>query len=84
MSLEEDDHQLLDSPRATHITGAEIELQPHTITITTSPSAIAANETSSRVGTPLLQPSASVSSTVASNIFGPEVITRSSSMPVRR
>ncbi|XP_057513555.1 MLO-like protein 11 [Actinidia eriantha] len=84
MSLEEDDHQLLDSPRTTHNTGPEIELQPHTITITTSPSPVAANETSSRVGTPLLQPSASVSSTVASSIFQTEVITRSLSMPVRR
>ncbi|KAK9266211.1 hypothetical protein L1049_000755 [Liquidambar formosana] len=81
LSIEEDDHQLLDSLETGTITDSEIELQPAPI-ITTSPSPIA-SETSSRVGTPLLRPSASVSSTVAVN-FHTEGIPRSSSMPIRR
>ncbi|CAK9183028.1 unnamed protein product [Ilex paraguariensis] len=81
LSVEEDDHQLLDSPRVAHGAGREIELQPSTI-ITASPAGVA-NETASRAGTPLLRPSASVSSTVSLG-FLPEGFTRSSSMPVRR
>ncbi|KAF5949722.1 hypothetical protein HYC85_011715 [Camellia sinensis] len=65
LSVEEDDQRLLDSPRAgAHGAATEIELQPHTIIIPSSPSPFA-NETSSRAGTPLLRPSASVSSTVS-------------------
>ncbi|KAA8523878.1 hypothetical protein F0562_010301 [Nyssa sinensis] len=81
LSVEEDDHQLLDSPRAAPDACTEIELQPHII-ISTNPSSVA-NETSSRVGTPLLRPCASVSPSVMSS-FEPEGITRSSSMPARR
>lgn len=83
MSVEEDDRQLLDSPRAPHGAAAEIELQPPTIVITNSPSPIA-NENSSRVGTPLLRPSASISSTSAPRHLMPELFTRSSSMPHRK
>ncbi|KAL3820952.1 hypothetical protein ACJIZ3_006857 [Penstemon smallii] len=72
LSVEEyDDSQLLDSPRFAHQEkSAEIELQQ----VTTI------NETSSRVGTPLLRPSASISSPVSLRIL-PEMIPRSSSMP---
>ncbi|CAL5402985.1 unnamed protein product [Camellia sinensis] len=83
MSLEEDDHQLLDSPQvAAPAADAEIELQCHPIIITTSPFPIA-NEASSRISTPLLRPCASVSSSVSSRILQQE-FTRSSSMPARR
>ncbi|KAK2992978.1 hypothetical protein RJ640_004490 [Escallonia rubra] len=81
LSLEEDDHQMLDSPRAAPGAGAEIELQ-HRIGITTGHSPVA-NETSSRVGTPLLRPSASVSSSSPADLL-PDNITRSLSMPNRR
>lgn len=80
MSLEEDDHQLLDIPETAGGPSTEIELQPAS-TITSLASV--ANETSSRIGTPLLRPSASVSSPVVSD-FHMEGITRSSSMPLRR
>ncbi|KAK4484891.1 hypothetical protein RD792_007494 [Penstemon davidsonii] len=72
LSVEEyDDSQLLDSPRFAHQEkSADIELQQ----VTTI------NETSSRVGTPLLRPSASISSPVSLRIL-PEMIARSSSMP---
>ncbi|GLT83360.1 hypothetical protein SLE2022_016530 [Rubroshorea leprosula] len=61
MSLEEDDHQVLDIPETGNATHTEIELQtPPTVTYSPTP---VANETSSRISTPLLRPSASVSST---------------------
>lgn len=78
VSVEEFDHHELDSPRAPH-EGLEIELQPHMTCDLESP--FVANENSSRVGTPLLRPCASVSSS-ASPSFVPEIFTRSSSMPV--
>ncbi|KAL9298127.1 hypothetical protein ACSQ67_024023 [Phaseolus vulgaris] len=68
LSIEEDD-QLIDAP--------EVELQPVTA-VTSTPSPIA-NETSSRVVTPLLRPSASISSVHSSSKA--EVIIRCSSMP---
>ncbi|KAM7495470.1 hypothetical protein LguiB_030079 [Lonicera macranthoides] len=81
LSVEEDDHQLLYSPRAFHGAAVtEIEMQPANFT---SPSPPAANETSSRIGTPLLRPSASISSSVSPS-FVLESVTRSSSMPARR
>ncbi|KAL6956982.1 Mlo14p, partial [Sarracenia purpurea var. burkii] len=84
LSVEEDDHQLLDSPRAAApATNSEIELLSHTNIFTKSPFPIA-NETSSRVGTPLLRPYASISSAVSPQYLHPEVFTRSSSMPIRR
>ncbi|KAK3017563.1 hypothetical protein RJ639_006630 [Escallonia herrerae] len=81
LSLEEDDHQVLDSPRAAPGAGAEIELQ-HLTVISTGHSPVA-NETSSRVGTPLLRPSASISSSSPATLL-PDNITRSLSMPSRR
>lgn len=81
MSIEEDDHELLDAPGTAAGACTEIELQPASA-ISTSPSPPAANETSSRVGTPLLRPSASVSSSVTLTLKG-EGILRSSSMPTR-
>lgn len=77
----EDDHQLLDSPRGYNDTAGAIEMQGSTNIV--SPSPPLANETSSRIGTPLLRPSASISSTV-SHSLEMEIVTRSSSMPARR
>ncbi|XP_014492170.1 MLO-like protein 11 isoform X1 [Vigna radiata var. radiata] len=71
LSIEEDD-QLIDAP--------EVELQPVNA-VTSTPSPIA-NETSSRVATPLLRPSASISSAHSSSKA--EVILRCSSMPSGR
>lgn len=80
MSLEEEDHQLLDIPEIGDGPVTQIELQPAFISVSPGP---VANETSSRVGTPLLRPSASVSSSETPNL-NVEGIPRSSSMPVRR
>ncbi|KAJ6301516.1 hypothetical protein OIU77_015760 [Salix suchowensis] len=79
MSLEEDDHLLLDIPEIGDGPVTQIELQPAFISVSPGPDA---NETSSRAGTPLLRPSASVSSSETLN-FHVEGIPRSSSMPVR-
>ncbi|KAL4589086.1 hypothetical protein LXL04_001988 [Taraxacum kok-saghyz] len=81
ISVEELDQQQheLDSPRAhgsTRGEGLEIELPPRG-------GNFSANENSSRVGTPLLRPCASVSSS-ASPSFVPEHITRSASLPAQR
>lgn len=78
LSIEEDD-QLIDTP-GDPATGPEVELQPVT-TVTSSPSPIA-NETSSRAVTPLLRPSASISSVQCSSKT--EAIPRCSSMPSGR
>ncbi|KAI3466125.1 hypothetical protein Pfo_022788 [Paulownia fortunei] len=78
ISVEEDDNQFIDSPRFAPQSGAQIELQPTTIAM--SGHLPVANETSSRVGTPLLRPSASVSSPLSLRILS-ETIPRSSSMP---
>lgn len=80
MSLEEYDHQLVDIPETTNGTDTEIELQPPNDS-TTPP---VANETSSRISTPLLRPSASISSSATPPYFLTEVISRSYSMPPRR
>lgn len=79
-SLDEDDHQLLDSPRPTHV-ATEIELQPPTIVI--SGHSPVADETSSRIGTPLLRPYASISSSISPRLM-PETLTRSNSTPLRK
>uniref|UniRef100_A0A6M2F094 MLO-like protein n=1 Tax=Populus davidiana TaxID=266767 RepID=A0A6M2F094_9ROSI len=79
MSLEEDDHQLLDIRDIADGPVTQIELQPAFISVSPGP---VANETSSMVGTPLLRPSASVSSSETPNL-NVEGIHRSSSMPVR-
>ena len=71
LSIEEDD-QLIDTP--------EVELQPATA-VTATPSPIA-NETSSRAVTPLIRPSASISSVQCSSKA--EAIPRCSSMPSGR
>lgn len=78
ISVEEDDHEFIDSPRFGSQSGAQIELQPTTMAI--GGQSPVANETSSRIGTPLLRPSASISSHVALRVL-PETVTRSSSMP---
>lgn len=79
MSLEEDDHQLLDIRDIADGPVTQIELQPAFISVSPGP---VANETSSRACTPLLRPSASVSSSETPNL-NVEGIHRSSSMPVR-
>ncbi|CAN1243173.1 MLO-like protein 11 [Linum perenne] len=81
MSLEEDDHRCLDLAEATAHLGNDIELQPTSHTAATSPLGPVANETSSRAATPLLRPSASISSTVASRMIGEDSFPRSASMP---
>lgn len=81
MSLDEDDHQLFDEPTNPTDGCTEIELQGAPPTIVISPRV--ANETSSRVGTPLLRPSASLSSSSPGN-FHADVFSRCSSMPARR
>ncbi|OWM81405.1 hypothetical protein CDL15_Pgr007443 [Punica granatum] len=85
MSLEEDDHdqQLLDGPADNgNLPCPEIELQQHASpTIVISPPV--ANEASSRVGTPLLRPSASISSSTPTS-FNPASVMRCLSMPARR
>ncbi|XP_054815221.1 MLO-like protein 11 isoform X2 [Prosopis cineraria] len=82
LPVEEDD-RLMDVPQITTdlATGTGIELQPVGASAA-SPSPMA-NETSSRATTPLLRPSASVSSAIRFN-FSAEIITRSSSMPTSR
>lgn len=81
MSLDEDDHHLLDMPEDTIGTGNEVELQPHSVDAS-SPTP-AANENSSRIGTPLLRPSASISTQTTSD-FHVEGLSRSYTMPARR
>ncbi|KAI7734818.1 hypothetical protein M8C21_027455 [Ambrosia artemisiifolia] len=87
ISVEEYDHHEVDSPRAGLAPGEglEIELQPHSVLMMGgSGSSLVANENSCRAGTaPLLRPCASVCSS-ASPSFVPEIVTRSSSLPVQR
>ena len=82
LSLEEDD-QIIDTPGTgpDHVTGTEVELQP--VTAVTSTPSPAANEASSRAATPLLRPSASISSSVPFSSRA-EAIPRCSSMPIGR
>lgn len=80
MSVEEDDNRLFDTPETVHRGCMEIEIPPASH-ITLDPSPVA-NETSSRAGTPLLRPSASVSASVALHLH-PEGTLRSSSNTLR-
>lgn len=80
MSVEEDDIRLFDTPETVHGGCMEIEIPPASL-ITLDPSPVA-NETSSRAGTPLLRPSASVSASVALHLH-PEGTLRSSSNTLR-
>ncbi|XP_057951573.1 MLO-like protein 11 isoform X2 [Malania oleifera] len=79
MSVEEYDHQLVDCSENPIDTCTEIVLQPASI----DASPPVANENSSRAGTPLLRPSASISST-ASFSFQNECLPRSPSLPIKR
>ncbi|PPS05470.1 hypothetical protein GOBAR_AA15173 [Gossypium barbadense] len=79
MSLEEDDHRLIDIHEDDKDTYNEVELQPPP-NVTSTPSPAFANESSSRVGTPLLRPSSSVSASTISKLQK-EDFQRSSSMP---
>ncbi|GMI63666.1 MILDEW RESISTANCE LOCUS O 11 [Hibiscus trionum] len=79
LSLEEDDHRLIDVHEANDGTYTEIELQPPP-NVTSGPAPI---RTSSSVGMPLLRTSASVSASTISR-FQNEDFRRSSSMPVTR
>lgn len=80
VSVEEyDDDQLIDSPRFVPRSGQQIEMQPTSIVIMSGHSPVA-NETSSRIGTPLLRQSASISSPVSLRI-PPEMVARSYSLP---
>ncbi|KAK9938162.1 hypothetical protein M0R45_014917 [Rubus argutus] len=77
VSVEEDDRAFFDGPATDANMHNGVELQPLT-SVMSSPSLVG-NETSSRVGTPLLRPSASVSASVTLN-FQPETVPRSASM----
>ncbi|KAK8647923.1 hypothetical protein V6N13_121647 [Hibiscus sabdariffa] len=79
LSLEEDDHRLIDVHEASDGTYTELELQPQP-NVTPGPAPI---ENSSRVGMPLLRTSASVSASTISMIQN-EDFRRSTSMPVTR
>ncbi|KAI4342479.1 hypothetical protein MLD38_027106 [Melastoma candidum] len=87
MSLDEDDRGLADEPSITIDKGGEVELHiqqsPEEIPLPiTSP--LAANETtSSKAGTPLLRPCASVSTTTASQDFHEIILERSMSLPAK-
>ncbi|KAL3639863.1 MLO-like protein 11 [Castilleja foliolosa] len=74
----EDDH-LNDFPRFTPHSDSLIELQQTNIGFGSGQSPVP-NETSSRIGTPLLRPSASISSPITQGISH-ELVPRSSSMP---
>ncbi|KAL0362699.1 UNVERIFIED_CONTAM: MLO-like protein 11 [Sesamum calycinum] len=78
ISVEEYDDDMLDSPRFPPQADAETELQPPSVA--SNGHRTVPNETSSRFGTPLLRPSASISSSVSPTIV-PETIQRSSTMP---
>ncbi|KAL7103605.1 hypothetical protein ACP275_08G190000 [Erythranthe tilingii] len=89
ISVEEyndDTNELTDSPRFSLQSRSQVELQPTFTNAAASdqsppPSAVVvANETSSRIGTPLLRPYDSISSPVSLRI-PPEMVPRSSSMP---
>ncbi|XP_048498718.1 MLO-like protein 14 isoform X4 [Beta vulgaris subsp. vulgaris] len=79
MSLDDDDNHLLDIPESGPVGQSEIELQSLSAADASPP---VTNETSSRVGTPLLRPSASTSSRSPSSLF--IEAPRSFSMPSRR
>ncbi|TQD74528.1 hypothetical protein C1H46_039931 [Malus baccata] len=81
-SLEEDDHQMIDYPADDANTHNGIELQPVSSSVS-SPCPVG-NQTSSRPGTPLLRPSASVSSQSVTLTIQTEGIPRSASLPARR
>ncbi|PRQ31339.1 hypothetical protein RchiOBHm_Chr5g0034381 [Rosa chinensis] len=77
VSVEDDDRDFFDGPATDVNTHNGVELQPVS-SVMNSPCPVA-NETSSRAGTPLLRPSASVSASVVLN-FQPETVPRSASM----
>ncbi|XP_022133885.1 MLO-like protein 11 isoform X2 [Momordica charantia] len=80
MSLEDDDHRLIDDTPETIADYMEIELQPTAASDVSDPFA---NERPSRARTPVLQPSASLSSP-ADPKFEMESFMRSISMPAKR
>ncbi|CAI9088639.1 OLC1v1023029C1 [Oldenlandia corymbosa var. corymbosa] len=80
-SLDDDDQQLLDSPRPGPTGITEIELQPPTIII--SAQSPVSDETSSRPASPLLRQYASISSSMSPRRI-PETLTRSNSTPLRK
>jgi len=80
MSLEEDDHHMLDIRESQPVMHSEIELQSPTPVEASPP---AANENSSRIGTPLLRPSAFGSFSGSSSVVPSTGFARSSSMPAR-
>ncbi|XP_056683453.1 MLO-like protein 11 isoform X2 [Spinacia oleracea] len=84
MSLDEHDNHLLDIPEsgAAMLSHSVIELQSPSTTDNASPPPVA-NESSSRVGTPLLRPSASISARFPSSLLT-DNDPRCSSMPNRR
>ncbi|CAH8390919.1 unnamed protein product [Eruca vesicaria subsp. sativa] len=80
-SVEEYDHQVLDVPETSLAQGTEHEMQ---LVQRWEDSISVPNENSSRVGTPLLKPCASVSSASRLQTETTESLSRSSSLPVKR
>ncbi|GFP78602.1 mlo-like protein 11 [Phtheirospermum japonicum] len=76
---EDDDEHLIDFPQFAPHSDSLIELQPTNIGFGSGQSPVP-NENSSRIGTPLLRPSASISSPITRGI-SQELVPRSSSMP---
>ncbi|XP_010520910.1 PREDICTED: MLO-like protein 11 [Tarenaya hassleriana] len=83
VSVEEYDHQMLEIPETLPAQAPELELEP---TESKNASFPVANETSSRVGTPLLRPCASITYATGTDLRteAMESLSRSSSLPVRR
>lgn len=84
LSVEEDDDaQSIDAPRTAAESAKDTELELQPVTGDSSAPPAIANETSSRAVTPLLRPSASVSSTTPFS-FRRGAFSRSSSLPSGR
>ncbi|EXB76297.1 hypothetical protein L484_025655 [Morus notabilis] len=81
ISVEEDDHLFISNQETEANAHTEIELQQASPDI--ADTAAVANETSSRIGTPLLRPCTSVPSSVTLD-FHKDSTLRSFSMPARR
>lgn len=81
ISVEEDDHQFIGNQETEANAHTEIELQQASPDV--ADTAAVANETSSRIGTPLLRPCTSVPSSVTLDFHKGSTL-RSFSMPARR
>ncbi|KAL5715559.1 MLO-like protein 11 [Ranunculus cassubicifolius] len=83
LSLEEDEREMYESVAAGKCTDIELQVTTTEPPSSDSPEEEVGNEVSSRIGTPLLRPSMSLSSSTSINILRDEV-PRCQSMPERR